>query len=102
MRPLATKFTRDGYTHLQLDRTQHAAIYRIVESGGLEVIKIGHAKAQTRTMDGKTVTFEARETYPTSERFGMSAWYFMRGDDQNAWNAYAQHKDRPSHKPTKS
>lgn len=72
-KPLATEFTAKGFLHRQVKREGLVAIYerQHVDLGGkdlhYEVVAI--KESPERVMGG--VTIEARETYPSSEVWGL-------------------------------
>jgi len=72
MKPLATTFTRSGWTFKQLAREGRIAVY-VKRQGSFhtwEVIKI----AQKGECIFKGRHLEAREVYPPSESWGVKGW----------------------------
>lgn len=73
MKLLALSFTLDGYNYTQVERNDHAAIYR--QSRGPELV--AYEVIRVRRHDaaefcGRTV--EVGESYPTSAQWGVNGW----------------------------
>jgi hypothetical protein len=76
MKPLPTKFTKNGFAHTQLRRQGRVAIYErrsLTHDAAphYEVIIVRHADAH-QWPNG--ATSEEMECYPSSESWGVSAW----------------------------
>ena len=74
MTTLPKTFTKGGMTYEQVMRQGNVAIYRQTKSGqSWEAFEVGRIRRnQAREAFGRT--FEASETWPSSEEWGIRAW----------------------------
>lgn len=64
-----------GIEFEQISRSNNTAIYR-VDNNYFEVFIIKTQKAKIKKIAGKEILFHAKELYPSSKDFGISAWTF--------------------------
>jgi len=86
MKPLPESFTLGEFTLTLVARSSTAAIYKqsapFLKSPRFEVIQIKFSKEHTRTFpDGRYVTYEASERYPSNDDWGKIAWSYSTIQD---------------------
>ena len=64
-----------GIEFEQIIRSTNTAIYR-VDNNYFEVFIIKNQKLKIKKIAGKEILFHAKELYPSSKDFGISAWTF--------------------------
>ncbi len=78
MKLLPTQFDKSSWHFEQLKRNNIAAIYRrtnieFPEVIYYETVSIRPQEAMTAIIGGRTIAFEPKEVYPSSEQFGTMA-----------------------------
>ena len=74
MRTLPTTFRKNGFDYNQVERVGNVAIYRQTKAGqSWERFEVGRIRANAERKQFGTV-FEASETWPTAEEWGVKAW----------------------------
>ena len=81
MQKLGLKLQNNGTISEQVKRTKNCALYK-TGRGDFEVFKIKVSPAQE--IYGKE--YPERETYPSNEDFGKTAWYYTK--EENALAKY--------------
>lgn len=79
MKLLESQIKKNGFTYNIVERTQNKAIYSQNKKSKIlayEVFRIKRRKASSTKFDGKFVYFEARESFPSNEDFGKTAWSY--------------------------
>jgi hypothetical protein len=85
MKPIPSTFRKNGWNYKLLARNEHAAIYTQSlhqdlpangRAAGYEVVVIGRREAGSATLGGVVVEFEASETLPATESWGVKGWTF--------------------------
>lgn len=81
MQTLKEEFTKSGWNHRQLLRTEKKAIYARWKETSVaphyEVLRITISKETTVNLGGQSITYPEQEHYPSEREFGRLAWSFQ-------------------------
>jgi hypothetical protein len=73
-RPIPTEFNHDGYSHVLVERSGRGAIFSkrrpLGRTRSYEIVRLENRGAEN--IGGKE--YPAREVYPRSEQWGITAW----------------------------
>jgi len=100
MKKLPLEISKNGFTYKQVKRNEKIAIYsqydpifkKIV---GWEVFFIKIQKENDVIIDDAKVHYELKELFPSNEKFGTSAWSYMKASSAERMFAYLSSSQYP-------